>query len=228
MSSGCARFPGGPHRRTCPFGTSSHARNSAPSPCRTVLVAHSNKQKCMQGRSCARDAPQHQILTQSRKTNESGRGHSRTFARRPGMVWAAADHVEPRHRRRGDATHRRTDDWRNGVVGLLTLIVIPAIYAGVKGRASIASPGASGHCRHERVTHLRINSATATESCNGRTVRRARTFVPAATALALAGQGLTSARSCPGRPAGRPTCASGSRGRRGRVRSKGRRAWRRK
>ena len=105
---------------------------------------------------------------------------------------------------------------------LLTLIVIPAIYAGVKGRASIASPGASGHCRHERV------SATATESCNGRTVRRARTFVPAATALALAGQGLTSARSCPGRPARRPTCASGSRGRRGRVRSKGRRAWRRK
>ena len=32
------------------------------------------------------------------------------------MVWAAADHVEPRHRRRGDAADRRTDDRRHGVV----------------------------------------------------------------------------------------------------------------
>ena len=31
---------------------------------------------------------------------------------------AAADHVEPRHRRRGDAAHRRADDRRHGVVDL--------------------------------------------------------------------------------------------------------------
>ena len=30
----------------------------------------------------------------------------------------AADHVEPRHRRRGDAAHRRADDRRHGVVDL--------------------------------------------------------------------------------------------------------------
>ncbi len=29
---------------------------------------------------------------------------------------AAADHVEPWHRRRSDAAHRRPDDWRYGVV----------------------------------------------------------------------------------------------------------------
>ena len=29
---------------------------------------------------------------------------------------AAADHVEPRHRRRGDAAHRRADDRRHGVI----------------------------------------------------------------------------------------------------------------
>jgi hypothetical protein len=46
--------------------------------------------------------------------------------------WPAADHVEHGHRLRGDAAHHRADDRRHGVL-VLTLIVIPAIYAVVKG-----------------------------------------------------------------------------------------------
>ena len=67
------------------------------------------------------------------------------------MAGLLADHVEPRHRRRGDATHRRADDRRHGVVD-------PAdadrhsfdLCGGERDRDPIATPGA---CTAANVSH---------------------------------------------------------------------------
>ena len=52
---------------------------------------------------------------------------------------AAADHVEPRHRRRGDAAHRRADDRRHGVVDRADADRHPGSLRGSQGRCSCQS-----------------------------------------------------------------------------------------
>src|SRR5713226_6197596 len=78
------------------------------------------------------------------------------------------------------------------------------------------------HLSDAGLTPARPNLGSASAAVEASAVTRK----PAATAPALASQGFKSGPPCPERQAKRPACASGSRARRERVRSKRRHAWR--